>query len=526
MSGSIDFEFRFQPAAGGPRKRAQGEPLRILVLGDFSGRAGTDLSHGDQSHGDLAARRAVPIDLDNFEAVMARLAPRLDLALDGADGGRVPWRGESLDDFHPDRLYRAAEIFGPAGRLRERLLDPASFAEAAAELKREAGPLASEPQRDAPAAPAAEAPAQDEDRDSMLDRLLGKPTGAAPRAAAPDTPSQAARDLSGFIERLVAPHVVPDVDLEQGQLVSVVEDALARQMRAVLHHPDFQAMEARWRALHWLTTNLETGEDLQVHVLDAGKDEIAADLHRAGGEPAASGLYKAVVEGGQDWEGGPKWSLLVGAFTFGAAGDRDLELLAALGALGSHGGGPFLAAADPGILGGRSWHQTPDPADWPAPDPDAAKSWQDLRRSPVARWIGLAAPRVLLRRPYGPKSDPIESFGFDELSARRDHEGYLWGNPAFACALLIGQGFQDDGWSTGPGDRLDLEDLPAHSFTEDGEAKLQACAEAYLGERAATAILERGPMALLSYRNRNAVRLARFQSIADPPAPLAGPWSG
>jgi hypothetical protein len=52
----------------------------------------------------LAARRAVPIDLDNFEAVMARLAPRLDLALDGADGGRVPWRGESLDDFHPDRL--------------------------------------------------------------------------------------------------------------------------------------------------------------------------------------------------------------------------------------------------------------------------------------------------------------------------------------------------------------------------------------------------------------------------------------
>ena len=517
MSGSIDFEFRFRPAAGRPRASAQGEPLRILVLGDFSGRH----SMGE-APSDLAERHAALIDLDNFEAVMAHLAPRLDLTIEEADGGTIRWQGENLDDFHPDRLYRAAEIFEPAARLRDRLLDPTSFAEAAAELKRDTGPLATAPHRDAPVEPAAEAPAQEEDQDSMLDRLLGKPTGAAPRAVASDIPIQATQDLSGFIERLVEPHVVPDVDLEQGQLVSVVEDALARQMRAVLHHPDFQAMEARWRALYWLTTNLETGEDLQVHLLDVGKAELAADLARAGGELAASGLYKAVVEGGQDAEDGPNWSLLVGDFTFGAAGAPDMELLAALGALASHGGGPFLAAADPEILGCRNWHEATDSANWREPDP----TWQDLRRSPVARWIGLAAPRVLLRLPYGPKSDPIESFGFDELSARRAHGCYLWGNPAFACALLIGRGFQDDGWSAGPGDRLDLDDLPAHSFTEDGEAKLQACAEAYLGERAATAILERGPMALLSYRNRNAAHLARFQSIADPPAPLAGPWDG
>jgi hypothetical protein len=31
-------------------------------------------------------------------------------------------------------------------------------------------------------------------------------------------------------------------------------------------------------------------------------------------------------------------------------------------------------------------------------------------------------------------------------------------------------------------------------------------------------------MPFLSHRNLNAVRLARFQSIADPPAALSGPW--
>jgi hypothetical protein len=29
---------------------------------------------------------------------------------------------------------------------------------------------------------------------------------------------------------------------------------------------------------------------------------------------------------------------------------------------------------------------------------------------------------------------------------------------------------------------------------------------------------------LLSYKNRNAVRVMRFESIADPAAALSGPW--
>jgi type VI secretion system protein ImpC len=64
-----------------------------------------------------------------------------------------------------------------------------------------------------------------------------------------------------------------------------------------------------------------------------------------------------------------------------------------------------------------------------------------------------------------------------------------------------------------------------HTYVEAGERRMTPCAEAFLTERAAEAILDRGLMPLLSRREANSARLARFQSVADPPAALSGPWS-
>ena len=142
----------------------------------------------------------------------------------------------------------------------------------------------------------------------------------------------------------------------------------------------------------------------------------------------------------------------------------------------------------------------------------------------MAPYIGLAAPRMLMRLPYGKGTDPVSAFDFDELGTARAHESYLWGGGAMACALLIGRAFSARGWEMEPGDELDVEDLPAHAYVEDGEKRLQACAESHLSERAGQALLERGLIPLLSYANRNAIRVMRFQSVAEPPRALAGPW--
>jgi type VI secretion system protein ImpC len=141
----------------------------------------------------------------------------------------------------------------------------------------------------------------------------------------------------------------------------------------------------------------------------------------------------------------------------------------------------------------------------------------------LATWIGLALPRLLVRLPYGAATDPVESFAFEELAGDRRHEHYLWGNPAYALAFLTAQAFSEEGWEMEVASRLVIEDLPSHVYRdEDGEAQQQACAEVWLSESVAEAILDRGVMPILSYRNRNAARLLRWQSVSMPPKALAG----
>jgi predicted component of type VI protein secretion system len=190
--------------------------------------------------------------------------------------------------------------------------------------------------------------------------------------------------------------------------------------------------------------------------------------------------------------GGEAWTLIAGLYTFGGS-DADVGLLAALGLIAGQAGGPFVARGDEAL----------------AVAPTAG--WQALRRSEAAPWIGLAAPRVLLRLPYGKATDPVSGFAFEEFAGAPVHEHFLWGNPALAVALLVGRG----------GDSQEIGDLPAYTFTQDGERELQACAERHLGEAAGTALLAAGLMPVMSHRHRNAVTVMRLQSVAEPATALA-----
>jgi type VI secretion system protein ImpC len=298
--------------------------------------------------------------------------------------------------------------------------------------------------------------------------------------------------VQALLQEAVQPHVVPDAPAHEAVYTAAIEVTIGDAMRAILQDPQLKALEALWRGVRWLASNLETDEQLKLYILDASREALVADFETLKGNIESSG----------------PWSLIVGDYAFGL-GAEDLGLLADLGALASQAGGPFLAAAKPELI----------------PGDDSAEPWNALRKSAVAPWIGLAASRVLLRLPYGKSSDPIESFAFEELATGRRHESYLWGNGALACALLVGRAFASRGWDMEPGDELEVEDLPAHTYDDEGEKRLQACAETTLTDRAAQAILDAGLMPLLSYKDRNAVRVMRFQSIAQPAQALAGPWS-
>jgi len=496
----MQFDFTFSQPRGPGHARPDDEvPFRILVLGDFSGRG----ARGVCDPQGLGTRPILKLDLDTFDQAISRLAPAVRLQA-GAD---APVEFRSLDDFHPDRLYRDLAIFRGMRDTRARLLDPATFAETAARLQ----PARTESPDTAVANQRAE------DDSAMLGRLLGSTPAAAPAAATPQ-----ATAIDALIRRVVAPHIVPDAPPFQDQYVASVDAAAAELLRAILHDPGLQALESVWRGMRWLVSTLELGEQLELQLLDVSRAELDADATAADNAPERMALYRRLVEEPGRGIGGERWSLLVGLYDFTLAAD-DARLLGMLGAIAAHAGGPILAAADSSLLGCQSLHA--DPRDWSLADDEGARSWQLLRASALAPWIGLALPRVLLRLPYGRNTEPVSALEFEEYAATDGHEAYLWGNPALACALLLGQSFLDRAWEMEPGDRLDIGDLPAHIVEIYGEKRMQACAEVFLSERAGTAILERGIMPLMSYRNRNAARLLRMQSLAQPARPLAGPWA-
>jgi len=489
MAGRIGFDF--EVALGRKRERSRPDEeaaMRILLMGDFSGRS----SRGVEAHHDLATRKPLPIDIDNFERVLGRIAPRLELTTQAAD--RITLDFATLEDFHPDRLYRRVSVFDRLRELRDRMRNPATFAAAAVEFGARGG---------------------ESDADT-LSRLVGMQT------VAPVPTSAEQASLDALIAKAVAPHIVPDAP-HQALYVAQLDAAIGDEMRAILQHAQFKALEALWRGAHWLVSNLDTDGPLKLYLLDVSRDELLVDMQGARGSVESCALYRLLAEEAKDEAGGEPWSIIASDLAFGLGGE-DVELLAFLGAIASRAGGPFLAAAKPEVIGCASLAAAPDPRDWTAPQGDAAARWQALRESGVAPWIGLALPRVLLRLPYGRSGEPIESFPFEELAGGREHETYLWGSGALAGTLLIARAFNARGWDMEPGDELEIDDLPAYVYEEDGEKRLQPCAEAPLGDRAGEAILEAGPMPLLSYKNRNAVRVMRFQSIATPARALHGPW--
>jgi type VI secretion system protein ImpC len=478
--------------------------MRLLFIGNFSGRRTSDVAS-------IEKRPTLRVDVDNFDQVLARLKPSVPLTLPGAPPVEVSM--STLDDFHPDRLLRQLAPSRALLDLRARLQNPSQFAEAAAELG-----LASPPASGTPAPPSQ---AQTESDAGAVERLLG---GAPARGEAPATRTAAEpSNLEKFVRTLIAPHVVADTTSQQrAQFTAVVDATIGEHLRSVLHAPAFQVIESQWRGLRWLLNNLDLDDDLQIHLLDITHDELLADARAMHADPESSVLLRRLAQGPA--AGGQRWSAFVVLFGAGAS-DDDMTWLSALGAIGALAGAPALATAGPSLLGLEAFEPLADPRDWPPVSGSAASHWQALRQSKLAPWIGLAAPRLLMRQPYGATTDPVESIVFEEFSATPEHEQLLWAPAALGCAFLLGHAFRDRGWEMSPGDVQQITDLPAYIVERDGERQLQPCAEVLMGERAALAVGERGLMALASYKDRAEVRLVRFQSVADPACDLSGPWS-
>ncbi len=468
-----------------PSERYESRPVdpsefRILVVGDFGGR------------GDGAAPTNDPprrVDRDDIDAHIARIAPRLRVSIGPED---VHLAFTSLDDFHPDRLAsRLTALDTPGTDERSRTSAQAS-----------ATPAASPSQPDIVRAVSG---------GSLLDDMLddsGAPDTPDRRSAA-STASQTHRrsdELSAFIERAVAPHLVQRDEVAEARAESR-QRTLADRLRSVLHHPNVQALEATWRALDVLVRRLETDGELRLFLLDRPRDHVAAAIEQVARE--------------RDVANPEQWALIVALHSFDE-GNAGAESLARLAIAARELDAPCVAAAPASLTGAESLAQLADDEHVATPAPDI---YTLIRQSADGRFLGLTFPRVLMRAPYG-RDNPCDTIDFEELDDPERHSDYLWGSGAALVALLVGEAFLEKGWAIGGRMPLDVAGLPYFTYRRGPETIAKSCAEAIMSERVARLLLARGLMPVAWIKDTDRVRVVEIRSVSDPSAPLAAPWAG
>lgn len=472
--------------------------FRIAILGDFSGRAARGvLETGD----DLAARRAILLDPDTVEDVIAGFAAPLVLPI-GKEGAGVEVPLGGLDDLHPDELYENVALFPELSALRARLASGATADSAKRDLLAwgETHGTPVKPTRSRSSGNAVPA----DRRLSDFQKLIGD-TSATLTEPSP---------LEDLMARVVGPHIraVPDADAVAMQ--GAVDEALSAAMRLVLHHPEFQSVESQWRSLDLIARSIETNDTLEVNLYDVSAEEIAADLANAA-ELGQSGFARLLTEGPLDEETGRGgYSALIGLYSFEETPPH-ADLLGRIARVAAHVDAPFLAAISPAFLETEKDDRHPMVAD----------AWDQLRAMPEAGHLGLASPRFLLRRPYGQKSEPIYEFPFEEFTMAAGLGGMLWANPVVLVTILLAKSFRENGASMGLGSIMSLGGMPYHVVNDRfGDQVALPCTERNLTLEKVEKVMTRGLMPVVSIKGRDEIRLASFQSLAG--GDILGPWSG
>ncbi len=308
-----------------------------------------------------------------------------------------------------------------------------------------------------------------------------------------------------------------------GDDVAALDEALALQVDAVLHHPEVQRLESSWRGLWWLVDQAEQATDdaagaarVAIRVLPVSKRELRRDRESAV-EFDRSQLWRKVYEEEFGSPGGMPYGLLVTDFEFSHHPD-DVSLLNGLSEVAMAAFAPLLATPAPQLLGLESLADlemhVADTVMQTSPD---YVKWRGLRERPESRFVGMPLPRVLARRPFdGWLGQPAaegcaertwsqRGFRYCERQDGPDGRNRLWMSAVWPLAGVIVREFGRTGWFADirGGSRVAagagvVEGLPCEGYDGLGESRLRGPAEAFVTDAVQISLEDCGLIPLCS----------------------------
>jgi len=296
-----------------------------------------------------------------------------------------------------------------------------------------------------------------------------------------------------------------------------IDEKISRQVDEILHDKEFQKLESTWRSLKILIDRTDFRENIEIEILDVRKDELTEDFELAT-EISQSGLYKHVYSKEYGQFGGNPYAAIVGDYEFSPS-SPDMQLLQDISSIGAMAHAPFLSSVGPEFFGVDSYLELPDIKDlYETFEGPRYIKWRALRESEDSRYLGLTAPRFLLRTPYDPEDNPVKTFNYIE-DVKADHNHYLWGNTAYLLASRITNSFAKYRWCPniiGPKSGGAVEDLPVHLYESFGELQAKIPTEVLITDRREYELAEEGFIALTMRKGSDNAAFFSANSVQKP----------
>jgi len=350
---------------------------------------------------------------------------------------------------------------------------------------------------------------------TLLDQVMAQ-TRLAPSEEGYDIARQG---VAAFIAELLQDNEgSPQVNKAVVDRMIIELDArIGSQVDEILHDQAFQQLESAWRGLKLLVDRTDFRQNIKLDLLHATKEELLEDFEFAP-ELSQSGLYQHVYAAEYGQFGGEPVGAIIGNYDFSPS-TPDIKLLQFTAAVGAMAHAPFLSSVAPSFFGIDSFQELPNIKDFKAifEGPKYAR-WRSLRESEDARYLGLTAPRFLLRMPYDPVENPVKSFHYRE-TVDASHEHYLWGNTAYLLADRLTESFAKYRWCPniiGPQSGGAVENLPVHTYEALGQLQSKIPTEVLVTDRREFEMAEEGFISLTMRKGSDNAAFFSANSVQKP----------
>ncbi|MDC9597597.1 type VI secretion system contractile sheath large subunit [Xenorhabdus anantnagensis] len=301
------------------------------------------------------------------------------------------------------------------------------------------------------------------------------------------------------------------------KMIVELDKKLSEQMDEIMHAKQFQELESSWRSLKILVDRTDFRENIKINVIHATKDELLEDFEFSP-EIIQSGFYKHVYSTGYGQFGGEPVAAVIGNYAFSNT-TPDIKLMQYVSSVGAMAHAPFLSSVSPEFFGVNSFTDLPAIKDLKSvfEGPSHTK-WRALRESEDSRYLGLTAPRFLLRLPYSNVENPIKNFNYQE-NVSRDHEHFLWGNTAYLLASCLTDSFAKYRWCPniiGPQSGGAVSDLPVHLYEAMGQVQAKIPTEVLITDRREFELAEEGFITLTMRKGSDNAAFFSANSVQKP----------